>query len=409
MRLKMMTAALLAATATQPAWAKPAARQASVPALKLERVVMLMRHGIRPPTKAQPVPPTYSKEKWPSWTVEPGLLTERGAAGVRLLGASDRALFAGRGLFGPGCPAPGAVVLNASGKSRAIKTAENWGAAFLPGCSISVAHPEEDGPDPIFHGLDDQPASFDGARAYAEAKAMLPADGVPGIARQHHSELALLGRAFGCAAPTCPVFTEPTKLVAIPHDRPELDGPIDVGSTASQSFLLEYLEGMPMADVAWGRASRADIEKMLAFHPTKFRYSNQPDYIARNAAAPLASAMLEALNGPAKLTLFAGHDTNIADMGGFLRVHWHVPSYPADDVPPGGALGYELLRNPAGARFVRVFFRAQTMDQLRNQVPLTGGVTPARQYLAIPGCGNSVAATACSLPAFKRLVAARLP
>jgi fructose-1,6-bisphosphatase/inositol monophosphatase family enzyme len=39
-------------------------------------------------------------------------------------------------------------------------------------------------------------------------------------------------------------------------------------------------------------------------------------------------------------------------------------------VPPGGALGFELLSDAGGHKFVRAFFRAQTMDQLRNQQSL---------------------------------------
>lgn len=388
--------------------AAPAASRPNTAPPKLERVVMLMRHGIRPPTKAQPVAVRYGADKWPAWGVAPGLLTERGAAGIRLLGSADRALYAGRGLFGKGCPAPGAVVLHASSKPRAIDTAKNWAAAFMPGCAAPVEHPTETGLDPIFHGLDDQPASFDGAKALAEARAALPKGGIAEEARRHQPLLTLLAKAMGCAAPACPLLTDPTELIGTAHDRPELEGPIDVGSTASQSFLLEYLEGMPMQDVAWGRASRADIERMLEFHPTKFRYSNRPEYVARNAAAPLAKEMLAALDSPAKLTLFAGHDTNIADVGGFFDVHWKVPQYPADDVPPGGAIGFELLRGADGARYVRAFFRAQTMDQLRNQEPL-GASRASRQYLAMPGCGNSPAARACSWTTFQALVRRRLP
>lgn len=389
--------------------AKP--RPAAPPALQLERVVMVMRHGIRPPTSASPAPAGYTREAWPSWPVDYGLLTPRGAQGATLLGAADRALYQGRGLFGPGCPAPGTIVLKASGKPRAIDTAKAWQAGFAPGCSPSaVAHPGPKDPDPIFHGLDDQPASFDGTRAFAEARALAPRGGVASESRTYRPQLELLARALGCAAPACPVLTEPTKLVALAHDRPELIGPLDEGSSISQTFLLEYLEGLPMKDVAWGRATRAEIERMLALHPLKFKYSNRPDYVARNAAAPLAQEILAAVSQPggAKLTLLAGHDTNIADVGGFFRLHWAVPSYPADDVPPGSAIGFELLKGAHGARFVRAFYRAQTMDQLRELRPLTGREASYRQYLSIPGCGNSPAATACSLPAFTALVAARL-
>jgi 4-phytase / acid phosphatase len=169
-----------------------------------------------------------------------------------------------------------------------------------------------------------------------------------------------------------------------------------------------------MKDVAWGRATRADIQRMLALHPLKFKYSNRPDYVARTAAAPLAHAIVSALSGSGlagptdtQLTLLAGHDTNIADVGAFLKVHWQVPSYPADDVPPGSALGFEVLRDGAGKRYVRAFYRSQTMDQLRELRPLTGREQPFRQYLAIPDCGNSIAATACPLSTFDALVKAR--
>lgn len=383
--------------------------KAPAPSFKVERVVMMMRHGIRPPTKANPVPAGYSSDKWPSWPVDFGLLTPNGAKGVKLLGQGDRAYYAAKGLFANGCPEAGAVILKASSKQRAIKTAENWGEGFMPGCTISVSHPEENGPDPIFHGLDDAPAWFDGTRGYNEASAALPKGGVAAETRAYKAELTLLAKVLGCAAPACPLLKDESTLVAAAHDRPEMEGPIDIGSTASQTFLLEYLEGMPMKDVGWGRITPKQISTLLRFHPLKFKYSNRPDYVARGAATPIALEIVKALTAPdgAKLTLLAGHDTNIADLGGFMRAHWAVPSYPADDVPPGSAFGFELIRDTKGVQYVRAFYRAQTMDQLRNQRDLTGGQPAFRQYIALPGCGNSTAARACTLKAFVEMVKAR--
>jgi 4-phytase/acid phosphatase len=405
MKLATATALLLGSALAQPSAAKPAA-----PApLVLERVVMMMRHGIRPPTKPAPVPASVSSEKWPSWPVDFGLLTPRGAAGVKLLGEADRSYYATRGLLPRGCPAEGTIVLKASSKQRAIRTAESWGEGFMPGCAIGVSHPQENAPDPIFHGLDDAPTWFDGQAAYRAALAQAPKGGLAADIGRYRADLTLLARVLDCALPACPLLRDRTELVASPHDRPELEGPADIGSSASQTFLLEYLEGMPMKDVGWGRITRPQIEQLLRFHPLKFKYSNRPDPIARAAAAPIAREVLAAFEAPrgAKLTLLGGHDTNIADLGGFLRVHWKVPSYPADDIPPGSALGFELLRDATGNRFVRAFFRAQTMDQLRFQRKLTGTEAPFRQYLPIPGCGNSVAARACTWPAFAGMVRAR--
>ena len=405
MKKGIIAVGLLASAAIIPTAAP--AKRAAAPALRLERVVMLMRHGIRPPTSATPAPKGYTSDTWPSWSVDWGLLTERGAAGVKLLGAADRQYFDRAGLTRAGCPS---ITLIASGKQRAIRTAESWATGFMPGCTTSVTHPGDKDPDPIFHGFDDAPASFDGQRAYREALAMAPKGGIAAEARAFRPELTILARALGCKLPACPILTAPTKLTPSEHDRPDLEGPLDAGSSVSQTFLLEYLEGKPMKDVAWGRVTPAEITRMLRFHPLKFKYSNRPAYIARRAAAPLANEMVKALTDPSgtPITLLAGHDTNIADMGGFFQFHWQVPSYPADDVPPGSAVGFELLKAANGTRYVRAFYRAQTMDQLRNQRVLTGAQGPFRQYLPIPGCGNAIAATACRLDSFKVLVANRV-
>lgn len=382
------------------------ARPPATPALKLERVVMLMRHGIRPPTKAQPVPAGYTNERWPAWSVDYGLLTQRGAAGVRLLGQDDRAAFAARGLTGSGCPR---VALFASNKQRAIRTAESWAEGFMPGCAVTVSHPEDGEPDPIFHSLDDRPEALDGDRAYRSALADAPAGGIAAETKAYRGELALLARVLGCAAPACPILSQPSALVAARSGRPSLDGPLNVASTASQTLLLEYLEGMPMAQVGWGRVTRPEIERLLRFHPLEFKYTSRADAVARIAGAPLARAVLDGLTGSAapSITLLAGHDTNIADLGGLLRLHWTVPSYPADDVPPGSALGFELLRDAAGQRYVRAFYRAQTMDQLREQRSLGGNEHASRQYLPIADCGASIGPIACRLDTFVALVGRR--
>ncbi|NIJ38791.1 4-phytase/acid phosphatase [Sphingopyxis panaciterrae] len=406
-RMLLLSTALLAACAA-PAPGTDVAAPAPGP-LKLEKVVMLMRHGIRPPTKAAVVPPGYSSETWPAWPVDFGLLTPRGAAGAKLLGESDRAYFGDRGLFSGGCPVPGTIVLKASYKERTINTAQSWAAGFMPGCAADVAHPAGADDDAIFHGLDGGPASFDGKRAYDAALAEAPEGGLAAETERHRGELTLLAKVLNCAVPACPLVAEPSRLVAQPHDRPDLEGPLDVGSTASQTLLLEYLEGKPMKEVGWGRVSRPEIEQLLRFHPLKFRYSNRPGYIAAAAAAPIVGEIVDALGdrSPARLTLLAGHDTNVADLGGFFDFHWQVPSYPADEVPPGSALGFELVSNARGDRYVRAFYRAQTMDQLRNLEPLDGANTLFRHYLPIPGCGNSAEATACRWDAFTRLAAPR--
>jgi 4-phytase/acid phosphatase len=407
--MKRSFCALQLASSACLLWFSATAR--AQPYLKIDRVVMLMRHGIRPPTDAQPIPVKYSRMAWPAWSVAPGLLTPHGAKGIALLAAADRSYFIdARLLPAAGCPAPGQITVRASKVPRAVETAEAWSRNLLPGCNVTVQRPSPGAPDLLFHILDSDPPWFDGRRAYQDALAQPPSGGLAAQAKVLARQMRRMATVLGCSQPRCDLQTGVSTLVEQPHDRPKFKGPLDAASTASETFLLEYLDGKPMAEVGWGQVSRRKIEQLLIFNVTKFRYVDRPSYIAKAAAGPLARTILQQLQSAsaARITLLAGHDTNIADLGGLLGLHWGVPTYLPDDVPPGSALGFELLSDSKGHQFVRAFFRSQTMDQLRNLEAPSSANQPYRQYLRIRGCDNGKSAVTCALPAFTRLVEARL-
>lgn len=369
--------------------------------LTIERVVMLMRHGVRPSTKFPATPEGTTREPWPAWNTAAGDLTPHGAEGVRRLAVYDRMLLAEQALLpASGCAAPGTISAWASGSPRAIKT----GLAFLetlqPGCGVPLDHPASEDAEDAFH-----PASasmgIDGDRALAAAKALLPAGGLPALIAPRRGDFARLQRIVG--VPIDPA----SKLKATPGGEPKLKGGLSFASTAGQTLLLEYLEGMPLPQVGWGRASKADIQAVLRFHPLKFQYETRPPYVAQRVAAPIVSKMIEALSGKGgPVTLLFGHDGNVAALGGFYDLHWSMADYPRDDIAPGGAVGFERVRDAAGHRYVRAFQQAQSMDQLRTLAPLTRIAPPSRSYLVIPGCGS--ATEPCALATFEALTRERL-
>jgi 4-phytase / acid phosphatase len=389
----------LAGSVTPAATAASPAGAAGDPVV--ERTVMLMRHGVRPSTKFPATPAGTTKEAWPDWTTPAGDLTDHGAEAVRRLAAYDRTLFTASGLLlATGCAPAGAITAWASGSSRAIKTGKAFLETIQPGCAVPLDHPAGDEDEDAFHPSDAR-SGIDGAIALKASEAFLPAGGIDAQAKALEAEFRLLDRATGVAVPRA------STLKAAPGDKPDLKGGLSFGSTASQTILLEYLEGMPMAKVGWGRASKADIARMLRFHPIKFRYETRPAYVAQRLAAPLVTRMIDALEGKGgRLTLLFGHDTNIAALGGFYDLHWTMADYPRDDIAPGGAVGFELLRDKAGHRFVRAFAQAQYMDQVRNLTTLGKANRPGRTTLAIPGCGDE--RTACPLETFVRLTRQRL-
>jgi 4-phytase/acid phosphatase len=83
----------------------------------------------------------------------------------------------------------------------------------------------------------------------------------------------------------------------------------------------------------------------------------------------------------------------------FLR---NLKGYRPDETPPGGALIFSLWWDENSKQyFLKSQFVAQTLDQMRNAIPLTISAPPAEQDVAIPSCSSPGHASACSWPLFK--------
>ena len=387
--------------------------------LRVERVVMLMRHGIRPPTRASVTPDGIATAAWPSWSVPFGHLTEHGYAAVKLVGAFDRAYYTHAGLLSAeGCPAAGEVVIHSDSDERTIRTADAEIEGAFPGCAIANQHLPQDQLDVLYSPLDEPGMD----NAAARAAILSDIGSLERVRDAHRAQFDTLERVLDCCRPpicppnqtTCHLADIPSTLVgAADEGRPKLTGAMDYAPTAAMTLLMEYLDGKPMSEVGWGRVSRDQLETIMGLHSMKGEVLQRPHYVGARGAAPLMRRMLAALRGDAgaggsKLTMLVGHDTNISDMSGLLGFDWQVASFPAHTPPPGGAFGLELVRNAAGEEFVRAFYRSQTMDQMRNLTPLDLATPAFRQYVSIPGCSTG-GAPLCPLATFEALVAQRLP
>ncbi len=380
------------------------AKEPAVPqGLKLDRVVLLMRHGVRPPTKSPPMPEGTANQPWPSWPVAPGYLTPHGRKGVERLGGYDRSAWTAAGLL----PQSGCADIRivADSDERTIRTAEAYAEALAPGCNVAIDHKPQDVADPIFSPIDERAVAFDATKA--REAVLAGAGGEAGLAaldKRLAPELARLD-AILCApaSPTCGVRQKPTGLAAAkPDKRPKLNGAIDRASTAAQILLLEYAEGKPMAEVGWGRATPVDIERLGVFHAEEFRLLARPRYVARaNMAgiAPLIVQGLTANKGPV-VTMISGHDTNIASLGGLLDLHWKVPGLATDDPAPGGAIVLERLVDGRGQAYVRALYRSQTVEQIRKLADPAVEV-PYVAVLPIAGCTARGVVGLCTIQAFK--------
>lgn len=390
------------ATAALCACASTATPAPETDALQVERVVMLMRHGIRPPTRPEVTPVGVAAEAWPSWDVPLGHLTQHGYDAILRLGAFERAHYGDALFAGETCPGADEVFFHADSDQRTIRTAEALATSMFPGCTVNVEHLALGELDVLYSPTDEPGMDIEAAHA-----AILSEIGSLDRARDAHAaEFDLLQRVLGCCGGQPDLRARQSRFTSTAADgRPKVDGPMNFAPTAVMTLVMEYTDGRPMNEVGWGRVTRDEITTLTNLYVMKVETIQRPYYVGARGASPLMRRMLEALNDEdgAKFAVFLGHDTNISDLSGLLDVTFHLDSYAANFPPPGGAFGFEVLRDDAGRRFVRTFVRAQTLDQMRELTPLSDTAPPARDVVTLPGCTEL-----CPIETFTRLVEARL-
>jgi 4-phytase / acid phosphatase len=379
--LKTSRVALVALMAlpvpTGPAFAADAA-----PGWTLDRVVVVMRHGVRPPTKAEPLPAGMAPGPWPTWDVNWGELSHHGEKAVALLGAFDRASYAA--LLGSGCPAIHAV---ADTDQRTVRTAQVYVAALLPGCAVTVEHKGASESDPLFQPFESGSTLLSSERTLAAARGVLPQGGVSALDKALAPQWKAIDGILQCRAAAC-IAARPTTLGAS-EGKVKLAGALGLGGSFSETLALEYADGKPMSEVGWGRTSREQITNLLALHAQEFAVTARPAAIARAGSAKLLGEVARALVAPQApaFSLFVGHDGNLALIGGALGLHWHAPQFAPDDPPPGGALIFERWRNAAGRYRLTLRFRAQSLDEMRYLTPLEAQSVQALPFAACQGEG----------------------
>ncbi|HUO21971.1 MAG TPA: histidine-type phosphatase [Caulobacteraceae bacterium] len=392
---------------------------AAKPKLQLERIVVVMRHGVRSPTASPEALSKLTPQAWPAWPVAPGLLTDHGQADVRLMGDWLRADYARRGLWpATGCPAPGAVAAWADGGDQRTRVSGQTALdGAFPGCGLTAPHGPDDQGDGFFSATAQGVCPIDPEQAraavMAEAKGGLD-DPALAPAKAALTRVVMGDRA--CTDEKACALAGSSRLKTT-EDGVKLSGPLGTGATFAENLLLEYAQGLPASEVGWGRADAAAIAQVMPIHDAEADLERRTPYIATHNGAVMMHAVLAALRGQpalpgggvgARLTLIAGHDTNISNLSGILGADWTLPGQP-DKTPPGAALVFEVWKNAKTAeRFVRVAVVYQTLEDLRGATPLTVAHPAGRVDVPVPGCADGPSGD-CRLQTFASMVGARLP
>lgn len=395
-----MIAVLLIAATVAPAQT-PATKNQSQD--KLRFTLILSRHGVRPPLATASALGVRSSDAWPEWEVPLGFLTPHGAQSIRQMGAYMRMDLVRKGLLqADGCLESNEIYLYADTDQRTIMSTRNTFAGLEPGCDpppVHIVAAAAGIKDPIFSPV---PGTFPpppDAAVTADWQATLGNDPEAYFSLARNPELKELAYVL---AP------DP----AHPAKKPILDDPRPLAAMSSliEDFLLEYTDGKPMQEVGWGRVDRAALHRLMPLYVKGFDLATRMPLRARSQGSNLTAHIMDSLEqaaqpaqtqpgqavpnaisgafGPVgtRLVYLGGHDSDLSRMGSLFGLHWSVDGI-GDDTPPDSQIVFELWQSAKSKQYsVRMFYRAQTLDQLRSGQKLTLADPPAEVSLTPPGC-----------------------
>lgn len=417
MRIRVLVVAILGLLLGEPA----AAQILPIPpGWQMERAVLLSRHGVRSPTKANEEMDRHVATPWPIWPVAPGFLTPRGAELMRLMGGYYRVLYGGRGLMEASiCPPRNTVAAWTDVDQRTRLTGVALLNGMYPGCANPLLRNQNDltVPDPLFHPQPTPSCPMDFAANRAAVLARIGGN-FDSVLQEYAPQLSAM-QAILCprgqaADRYCGLPSEPSAIGVGARGGVAISGPIGIGSTAAELFLLESAEGMPSSQVAWGRLSGdAELENLLKIHRLEFDLAHKTLPIARqhgsNLMAQIVASLqdghrfpgLQSLAEPVRLGLLVGHDTNVASVARLLNIGWRIPGFQPNEASPGGAIAFELLRDTrTGRRYVRLAYYAQTLEQMRKSTVLDFEHPPGMVAVDLPACDRDSHEKACPLERF---------
>ncbi|MBB5885854.1 histidine-type phosphatase [Xanthomonas sp. LMG 8992] len=395
-----LAAVLCVASTAWPVAASPKVDAAPHTA-QVRLTIVVMRHGVRAPTQSPQDLARYAAQPWPQWPVAPGQLTAHGAAGMQALGARYRQRWLATALLAPDCAAPGAVVI-ADSTPRNHDSAAAFTEGLLPGCQARYLALPAAQNNPLFHfGKDED-------KDDAAPAAPLHLDAAT------RGRLRALQRVLsGCAGSACAAqgaqrLDDPQRL----QDPAQAAKALKTAGSLAENLMLEYAQGLPLPQVAWGRADAAALQRLIGLHNASFGYSKRALPAARAGGSNLLAHLLATLQmaagqapsvaplAPAdtRALVLLGHDTNLAHLAGLFGIDPLVPGQP-DAYPPGGALVLELVRQD-GHDFLQLRSVVPTLQALRANRFDGRGLRERRWPL--PGCGGRLRCPlAIALPALQ--------
>ena len=216
--------------------------------------------------------------------------------------------------------------------------------------------------------------------------------------------IQLLQQAVCQADKPCPIFDTPWQVEQSKSGKTTISG-LSVMANMVETLRLGWSENLPLSQLAWGKITQArQITALLPLLTENYDLSNDVLYTAQKRGSVLLNAMLDGVkpeaNPNVRWLLLVAHDTNIAMVRTLMNFSWQLPGYSRGNIPPGSSLVLERWRNAkSGERYLRVYFQAQGLDDLRRLQTPDAQHPMLRQEWRQPGCRQTDVGTLCPFQA----------
>lgn len=371
---------------------------------QLEKVVEISRHGVRPPTPGnRKAIEAATQRPWTQWTTQDGELTGHGYTAVVNKGRWEGEHYRRLGLLPRGCPTGADIYVRASPLQRTRATAEALVDGAFPGCGVAIHHVDGD-IDPLFQSEKEPFAQLDPAKEQAAMAAR--AGDLATLQQQLQPAIQQLRQAVCPSASDCTAFTRPWQLKETQSGHTWVQG-LSVLASMVETLRLGWSENLPLSQLAWGNiTSSAQITALLPILTASYDLSNDVPYMAQRRGSILLDAVIKGLeqginrdgntSPDTRWLLLVAHDTNIARVRTLMNFSWQLPGYSRGNVPPGSSLVFERWRDTQnGQRFVRIYFQAQSLDDLRHLTPVDDRHPLLRQEWHEQNCRMTDVGTLC--------------
>ncbi len=425
--------------AGQSAVVQPAAEQ-RVDDTQAKQIIIFGRHAVRSPVLPDSALNLFSAQPYPAFPDVPtgpppagmAVVTPNGATDETILGSYLHLWLKQEGLLTGNDSADAKFVYFRANNTPLITiTAQAFWTGMLPAAGPPNVNVVSTGSDPLFDPLGAGVALLNYQMAVAAVNGRLGSN-PQALATAYAPELALTRSVLlGYPASQIPArpapanVTDVTDFTAYPitvaagsTTAPVKLGGLELVAAAIDPFVMEYTDGLPMADVGWGQLTSGGVSQIFRLYDLLLDLEYRTPYLAQVQSSNVAShivrslvqtatgnAMPGALAAPStKVVVLIASNTNISGLAGLLNLDWLLPSYQPDVSALSGVLMFELRQSQGtGEYIVRTSYVAQTMDQLRNQTALTLDAPPASAPVFVPGCSIDNATFDCPLEKFVRV------